>query len=361
MADTGHWHAAREEGCGPWAKRGGKFVLLPHTRVFGPAYRGTMKNPSGPGPRALRLVLDGRLLDRTRVSVAGSVLWVPAAAVAIRWGAQLDVGEDVVGWRDARSGRTVVFRRGVARAEVEGRDGLALSAPPDWSDGNLLLPVDAVALAADARWSADFRLGVLFLTRPDPYLSRFRIFLDPGHGGSESGACFADGSLEKDANLEVARRLAMLLRASGAAVALSRPGDRTRPLARRCRAARQFRADLAISIHHGAPTCGLPGSVEAYYGRTGDSRRLAAALAASLGRELHLVGQGVREAHIGILTCLACPAALVQTTFPDAPSPRAARGPAWLWVRESMALLQGLRAFCSEAHRDSVAWPAPPV
>ena len=320
-----------------------------------------MKHPSGHGPRALRLVLDGRLLDGARISVAGSAFWVPAAAVAVRWGAQLDVGEDVVGWRDARSGRTVVFRRGVARAEVEGREGLLLSAPPDWSDGNLLLPVDAVALAADARWSVDRRLGVLFLTRPDPYLSRFRVLVDPGHGGSESGACFADGSLEKDVNLRVSRRLAMLLRSSGASVALARHGDQTRPLARRCLAARQFRADLVVSIHHGAPAPGSPGSVEAYYGRTGDSRRLAAALVASLGRELRLPGLGVRDAHMGILTCLEGHAALVQTTFPAEAFARPGREPAWLEMRESMALLQGLRAFCSEAHRDSVAWPAPPL
>ena len=320
-----------------------------------------MKNRSGHGPRALRLVLDGRLLDRTRISVAGPALWVPASAVAIRWGAQLDVGEDVVGWRDARSGRTVVFRRGMAKAELEGRDGLPLSAPPDWSDGNLLLPVDAVALAAGARWTVDWRLGVLFLTRPDPYLSQFRILVDPGHGGSESGACFADGSLEKDVNLQVARRLAMLARASGATVALARSGDQTRPLARRCRGARQIRADLVVSIHHGAPAPGSPGSVEAYYGRTGDSRRLAAALVASVGRDLRLPGLGVRDAHIGILTCLDCHAALVQTTFPAGAFSRSGREQAWLETLESMALLQGLRAFCSEAHRDSVAWPAPPV
>lgn len=319
-----------------------------------------MKNPSDHAPGPLRLVLDGRLLDRTRVRVAGAALWVPAAAVAIRWGAQLDVGEEMVGWRDARSGRTVVFRRGVARAEVEGRDGLPLSAPPDWSDGNLLLPVDAVALAAGARWTVDRRLGVLFLTRPDPYLGRCRILLDPGHGGGESGALFADGSVEKDVNLRVARRLAMLLRASGAAVALARSGDRARPLAGRCRAARQFRADVVVSIHHGAPGPGSPGSVEAYYGRAGDGRRLAAALVASLGRELHLPGLGVRDAHVGILTCLEGHAALVQTTFPAEAFSRSGRETAWLEMRESMALLQGLRAFCSEAHRDSVAWPAPP-
>ena len=320
-----------------------------------------MMNRPAHGPRALRLMLDGRLVQGPRVVVARSALWVPASAVAIRWGAQLDIGEEMVGWRDARSGRTVVFRRGIPRAEVEGRDGHPLSAPPDWTDGQLLLPVDAVALAGGARWSVDWALGLLFLTRPDPYLGRYRILVDPAHGGEETGACLPDGTLEKHLNLRVARRLAALARASGASVTLARSGDQTRPPLRRCRVARQVGAQLAVSIHHGPPGPEPAGRVEAYYGRTGDSRRLAAGLAASLSRELGLPATGVRHAPVGLLACLDCHGALVQTTFAPDAFGRAGRGLLWLATLEASALLQGLRAFAGEAHRDNVAWPASPV
>ncbi|HEY8487378.1 MAG TPA: N-acetylmuramoyl-L-alanine amidase [Limnochordales bacterium] len=334
------------------------------------------------------MVLDGRLLAASRATVEAGVVWVPAGAVATRWGAQLDVGEDVLGWRDARTGRTLVFRRGVARAEADGRHPVALSAAPDWADGRLRFPVDAVAAAGEARWAVDERLGLLFLTRPDPYLCRFRIFLDPGHGGSETGASLAGGLAEKRLNWWVARRLAGLLAASGAVVGLSRDADQARSPSLRCAAARQMQAQLAVSIHHGpaeaygaaeaggtAGKAGTPGPagpgpagwVEGYHGRRGDGRRLAAALVAAVARELGVPGRGVREAHLGILACLPGPSALVQTCLPLVAGPgphprrRLARRAAWLGTREALGLLQGLRAYCSEAHRDSVAWPGAPV
>jgi hypothetical protein len=146
-------------------------------------------------------------------------------------------------------------------------------------------------------------------------------------------------------------------------VGLSRPRDQNRTVAGRCRSARQLQAELSVSIHH-TPSGPASGSVEAYYGRHGDSRRLAAALMAAVGRELKVPGRGIREAHMGVLACLPTHAALVQTCFgllPAAGRHGLARRFAWLCTREALGLLQGIRAFCSEAHRDSVAWPASPV
>ncbi|NLG70316.1 MAG: hypothetical protein GX496_12280, partial [Firmicutes bacterium] len=88
---------------------------------------------------------------------------------------------------------------------------MPLSASPEWSDGQLLLPADAVALAGGATVRLDRRAGALFITRPDPYLARFRILIDPGHGGNDPGCTYGDGRLDKDRNLDVARRLARLL------------------------------------------------------------------------------------------------------------------------------------------------------
>lgn len=317
----------------------------------------TQEVPSG--RRRLRLVLDGRLVRDAPVRPSEGTLWLDAALVAARWGAQLDVGEDVLGWRDTRSSRTLVFRRGCPRAEAGGH-AIALSGRPDWSSGALWLPVDAVAAAGDARWSVDRRLGVLFLTRTDPYLQPARILIDPAHGGRESGARLADGTPEKELNLAVARRLAALVLASGAAVALTRSGDQTVSAATRRRLARQFQATVVLSVHHLASREGPP-AAEAYYAPRGDSRRLAAALVAALAGEMGLVGRSVSPAGVGLLGELPCPGALTQLGWPEGSEKGHEPGLPWWQLREALALLSGLRAYCSQADRDSVAWPSAPM
>lgn len=82
-----------------------------------------------------------------------------------------------------------------------------------------------------------------------------RIVLDPGHGGEDSGARNdAYGLKEKDLTLDVAQRLARLLRAAGYEVVLTRETDRFIPLEQRARIANYEKADLFLSIHFNAAT-----------------------------------------------------------------------------------------------------------
>ncbi len=53
----------------------------------------------------------------------------------------------------------------------------------------------------------------------------FTVILDPGHGGQDGGAQSADGTLEKDLNLQLSLRLADLLSAMGYRVLLTRSED----------------------------------------------------------------------------------------------------------------------------------------
>ncbi len=52
--------------------------------------------------------------------------------------------------------------------------------------------------------------------------TNFCIIVDAGHGGEDGGTSSADGTLEKDINLSVARKLATILRASGYSVVMTR-------------------------------------------------------------------------------------------------------------------------------------------
>ena len=92
------------------------------------------------------------------------------------------------------------------------------------------------------------------------------IVIDAGHGGEDGGAVAADGTVEKDLNLEVAHILAQMLSFAGYDVRMTRTEDRmlydlygdaeeyagrkkTYDLRNRLRFAEEADAALFISIH----------------------------------------------------------------------------------------------------------------
>jgi len=77
------------------------------------------------------------------------------------------------------------------------------------------------------------------------------VFIDPGHGGTESGATY-DGVIEKDLNLDVSMRLNKLLNLNGIATKMSRNSDATVGLSDRPNMANSLNATLFVSIHHNA-------------------------------------------------------------------------------------------------------------
>jgi N-acetylmuramoyl-L-alanine amidase len=81
------------------------------------------------------------------------------------------------------------------------------------------------------------------------------IVLDPGHGGEDPGAIGPRGTKEKDVVLNLARRLQKTLDQNGEVRAfLTRRGDYFVPLDERIKIAREYGADLFISLHtNGSP------------------------------------------------------------------------------------------------------------
>ena len=55
--------------------------------------------------------------------------------------------------------------------------------------------------------------------------NKIRIVIDPGHGGEDAGAVAADGTLEKDLNLDISRILYTILDLNGTSVELTRDKD----------------------------------------------------------------------------------------------------------------------------------------
>jgi len=94
-------------------------------------------------------------------------------------------------------------------------------------------------------------LPCLLLAETKANLKGKIIILDPGHGGSDSGATTAK-LIEKNLNLEVALRLEKLLTGAKAAVYLTRRDDRDVSLVERVRFFHKYQADAVISLHHNA-------------------------------------------------------------------------------------------------------------
>mgnify|MGYP002226508566 CR=1 FL=1 len=104
------------------------------------------------------------------------------------------------------------------------------------------------------------------------------VFLDAGHGDFDPGKVSVDGSLEKDINLEIAKKLREELVESGYRVILTRETDIYMTKEQRAEAANRYGADAFVSIHQNTYEEEEPTGIETWYDGTDpsrDSRRLA--------------------------------------------------------------------------------------
>ena len=125
------------------------------------------------------------------------------------------------------------------------------------------------------------------------------IVIDPGHGGDDAGVKGAQGALEKNVTLAVARRLKAAIEARlGARVLLTRDADQTVRLDQRDAVANNNKADLFISLHAGASLRPSVTGAQVFYlaleGYGEEAQRAAQAPRDSLP----VVGGGTRDIEI---------------------------------------------------------------
>lgn len=136
---------------------------------------------------------------------------------------------------------------------------------------------------------------------PDESISAIReddginvVMIDPGHGGAETGAISADGSIiEKDVNLKIANQLAIQLEQKGIKVYITRgelSDEETMSLDDRVALAEERKADLYISLHNNANYKDYSGAEIYVSGRNTQSAKRAHSLAESMLAELGNAG-----------------------------------------------------------------------
>ena len=164
------------------------------------------------------------------------------------------------------------------------------------------------------------------------------IFLDPGHGGRDSGAYYY-GIAEKDLNLQVSRKLRKRLEELGYTVLTSRNSDVDVDfVTERSRMVNKTNADFFISIHFNATgndttlnlgiqtysykeDAGYPSKINQYWhnnpDRISESNRLAADLHSSLLTETGARDAGLLQATFAVLRETAKPAVLLELGYMD--------------------------------------------
>jgi N-acetylmuramoyl-L-alanine amidase len=188
------------------------------------------------------------------------------------------------------------------------------------------------------------------------------IVIDPGHGGSETGAIGASGVLEKDVTLAIASKLASLIRSRmSVRVVQTRSRDEQIDLTQRTALANEYGADLFVSIHLNAALRKGASGTETYFlsleasddlaqqaaerenaDATGaidptsdlklilwdlahqqylkDSSAFAEAVQDELSRATETVNRGVKQAPFRVLIGATMPAALVEVGFISNPN-----------------------------------------
>lgn len=149
-----------------------------------------------------------------------------------------------------------------------------------------------------------------------------KIYLDPGHGGSDPGAV-GNGLKEKDVVLDLARKIAHLLRAHPQTqVKLSRSGDETKSLTARTKEANVWGADLYLSLHCNAFNGNVRGYEDYVYHRLPQHSK-ANTYRNILHRQLvtasGLPDRGKKKADFHVLRETTMPAILTENGFIDHP------------------------------------------
>ncbi|MDI6821552.1 MAG: N-acetylmuramoyl-L-alanine amidase [Actinomycetota bacterium] len=142
------------------------------------------------------------------------------------------------------------------------------------------------------------------------------IVIDPGHGGSDSGAC-ANGLREKDVNLDVALRLRNLLQSQGYGVIMTRTTDIYLSLQQRCDIANNNRADIFVSVHHNAATVSTARGTEVlYYTYSSRGKKLAECIQSELIKAIGTRDHGIKPRDdLYVLKHTVMPAVITEAAF----------------------------------------------
>ncbi len=210
------------------------------------------------------------------------------------------------------------------------------------------------------------------------------VVIDAGHGGKDGGAeAPATGLVEKDANLDIARRVRALLVRADVRTLMTREDDVFLELEDRCALASRWSPDVFVSIHcNSGPDSDAQGietyilskagaastntrdqapssSYRAQRGNSHDaaSAVLGFALQKRMLRDTGAEDRGLRHARFAVLKDAPCAAALVECGFLSNRAEALKLGDPVYRDRIARSIAQGVLDYCAAVRKAQISVP----
>lgn len=151
------------------------------------------------------------------------------------------------------------------------------------------------------------------------------ITIDPGHGGSDSGAVGPNGYTEKEGAFAISQKVASILNQSGAKVVMTRDCDvdvygpnasARNELQARVDVGNNANSDIFVSIHCNAfVNPAANGTQTFYYGSSYQGQRLAQSIQEKMIEANGLRDRGISTCNFYVVKHSYMPAVLIETAF----------------------------------------------
>lgn len=158
---------------------------------------------------------------------------------------------------------------------------------------------------------------------------QFTVVIDAGHGGFDSGKVGVDGTLEKDINLSIAKKLEQLLRTADINVIMTRTTDdglyeessankKRQDMANRAALMNEANADCIVSIHQNSyPDESVDGAQVFYYTKSDSGKTLATLIQQELVTDIDPTNHRIEKSNDNyyLLKNVSAPLVIVECGF----------------------------------------------
>ena len=187
------------------------------------------------------------------------------------------------------------------------------------------------------------------------------IVIDPGHGGSDSGAIGPNRSQEKDITLAISKKVKALLENAGAKVLMTRQTDidvygpnasAVDELQARTKVANNNRADVFVSIHINAFSSPSVGGIATYYySNSGYGAMLAQSIQDNVTNIGGFQDRGINSAGFYVIKNTTMPAVLAELGFISNPNEEKNLNNSQVQQQLAQGIVQGVDGFFTQASR----------
>ncbi|MFT5873948.1 MAG: N-acetylmuramoyl-L-alanine amidase [Clostridium sp.] len=146
----------------------------------------------------------------------------------------------------------------------------------------------------------------------------YKVVLDPGHGGADSGAIGAVGlkeRTEKNLVLTITKKVGAILTKNGVETIYTRTIDETQSLQAKCDVSNDTKPDYFVSIHANAAVPQAHGIETFYCSGNAAGAKLAKAVQTELVKATGRTDRGIKTAGFYVLNNTDATAILVETSF----------------------------------------------